>query len=60
MTSLYNHTFAASQTAARRKVGGKSELRRAVRRVTPGRGNPKDSGTENIPPASARSAGFGE
>src|SRR3954462_4249795 len=30
--------------------GGKSELRRAVRRVTPGRGNSKDSGTENIPP----------
>jgi len=34
--------------------GGKSELRRAVRRVTPGRGNPTDSGTENIPPAFAR------
>ncbi len=33
--------------------GGKSELRRAVRRVTPGRGNSKDSGTENIPPAFA-------
>jgi hypothetical protein len=30
--------------------GGKSELRRAVRRVTPGRGNPTESGTENIPP----------
>ena len=29
--------------------GGKSELRRAVRRVTPGRGNSKESGTENIP-----------
>ena len=29
---------------------GKSELRRAVRRVTPGQGNLKDSGTENIPP----------
>jgi len=38
------------------KAGGKSELRRAVRRVTPGRGNPKDSGTENIPPAFAPSA----
>jgi hypothetical protein len=39
-------------TEARRaeSKGGKSELRRAVRRVTPGRGNPKDSGTENIPP----------
>ena len=33
--------------------GGKSELRRAVRRVTPGRGNPTESGTENIPPAEA-------
>ncbi len=33
--------------------GGKSELRRAVRRVTPGRGNPKESGTENTPPAFA-------
>ena len=32
------------------KARGKSELRRAVRRVTPGRGNPKDSGTENIQP----------
>src|SRR5216117_257145 len=30
--------------------GGKSELRRAVRRVTPGQGNLKESGTENIPP----------
>ena len=54
MTSLYNRTFAASQTAARRKVGGKSELRRAVRRVTPGQGNLKESGTENIPLASDR------
>jgi len=50
-----NEIFAVSQTTADRstegaKVGGKSELRRAVRRVTPGRGNPKDSGTENIPP----------
>ena len=33
------------------KAGGKSELRRAVRRVTPGQGDLKDSGTENIPPA---------
>jgi hypothetical protein len=32
---------------------GKSELRRAVRRVIPGRGDPTDSGTENIPPAFA-------
>src|SRR5437773_5953324 len=44
---------AAGQTAASRKRGGKSELRRAVRRVTPGQGNLKDSGTENIPPAGA-------
>jgi len=35
------------------KAGGKSELRRAVRRVTPGQGNLKDSGTENIPLAFA-------
>jgi hypothetical protein len=35
------------------KARGKSELRRAVRRVTPGRGNPKDSGTENTQPAFA-------
>ena len=30
--------------------GGKSELRRAVRRVIPGQGDLKESGTENIPP----------
>ena len=36
------------------KVGGKSELRRAVRRVTPGQGDLKESGTENIPLASDR------
>jgi hypothetical protein len=29
------------------KAGGKSELRRAVRRVTPGQGDLKESGTEN-------------
>ena len=34
-------------------MGGKSELRRAVRRVTPGQGDLKDSGTENIPPVFA-------
>ena len=34
----------------RASARGKSELRRAVRRVTPGQGNLKDSGTENIPP----------
>ena len=32
------------------KAGGKSELHRAVRRVTPGQGNLTESGTENIPP----------
>ena len=37
-------------------AGGKSELRRAVRRVTPGRGNPTESGTENIPLGAARRA----
>jgi len=65
--ALYNPIFAVSQTAAapeRRKArrrGGKSELRRAVRRLTPGQGNLKDSGTENIPPALAgRQPGEGE
>src|SRR6187399_3116853 len=52
--------FAAGQTIAVRRNArckpgakverGKSELRRAVCRVTPGRGDPKESGTENIPP----------
>ena len=46
---------AADQTTARlaparAEARGKSELRRAVRRVTPGQGDLKDSGTENIPP----------
>src|SRR5262245_52549022 len=36
-----------SQTA---EAGGKSELHRTVRRVTPGQGNLTESGTENIPP----------
>src|SRR6266540_1054781 len=45
--------------ARRAEARGKSELRRAVRRVTPGQGNLTDSGTENIPPAFARSARFG-
>ncbi len=42
-------TAAAGQTIARfhTKARGKSELRRAVRRVTPGQGNLKESGTEN-------------
>ncbi len=39
---------------------GKSELRRAVRRVTPGQGDLKESGTENIPPTSWRVARHGE
>jgi len=38
---------------------GKSELRRAVRRVTPGQGNLKESGTENIPPNFALRASLG-
>ena len=45
-------------------VGGKSELRRVVRRVTPGRGNSKESGTENTPltgaPASPGQTSKGE
>jgi len=41
-------------------VRGKSELRRAVRRVTPGQGDLKDSGTENIPPFDSPSRGKGE
>src|SRR5437762_12359003 len=43
-----------AKRASAESRGGKSELRRAVRRVTPGQGNLKDSGTENIPPASRR------
>jgi hypothetical protein len=39
------------------KAGGKSELRRAVRRVTPGQGDLKESGTENTQPAFARKGG---
>jgi hypothetical protein len=43
---LYNQSFAVSQTTVRRRrkamAGGKSELRRAVRRVTPGQGDLKD------------------
>jgi len=47
--------IAASQTTAGAlRIRGKSELRRAVRRVTPGQGNLKDSGTENIPLSSCR------
>ena len=34
--------------------GGKSELRRAVRRLTTGQGDLKESGTENIPPSLRR------
>jgi len=51
-----NGKVAVRQTIARLRafgasVGGKSELHRAVRRVTPGQGNLTESGTENIPPA---------
>jgi hypothetical protein len=37
----------ARQPLAIVSARGKSELRRAVRRVTPGQGDLKDSGTEN-------------
>jgi hypothetical protein len=55
---------AADQTTVRlrtrcARARGKSELRRAVRRVTPGRGNSKESGTENIQLTSARPSGRG-
>src|SRR5205823_1845778 len=43
--------FARLRASAR----GKSELRRAVRRVTPGQGDLKDSGTENTQPFDSRS-----
>ena len=45
--------LAPSEARSAESRGGKSELRRAVRRVTPGQGDLKDSGTENIPPAFA-------
>src|SRR5439155_23866557 len=48
---------ALSEARSAESKGGKSELRRAVRRVTPGRGDPKDSGTENIPLRPAVKAG---
>src|SRR5439155_1541235 len=59
---MYNRSVAASQMIvsafARRGGGrGKSELRRAVRRVTPGQGNLKESGTENTQPTAGRKAG---
>src|SRR2546428_2875190 len=40
---------ARSEARSAESKGGKSELRRAVRRITPGQGDLKDSGTENIP-----------
>ena len=47
-----------SGLAAPKREGGRREespnSSRAVRRVIPGRGNSKDSGTENIPPALVR------
>jgi hypothetical protein len=46
--------LALAAPAERVEARGKSELRRAVRRVTPGRGNPKDSGTENTQLTSAQ------
>ncbi len=38
--------------------GGKSELHRAERRVTPGGGDPKESAAENIPPSFRLLAGL--
>src|SRR5215470_8784346 len=38
------------QVADKTSAGGKSELHRAMRRVTPGQGDLTESGTENIPP----------
>ena len=49
-TAAVGQTIVVRSSRKRAKEEGKSELRRAVRRVTPGRGNPKDSGTENTPP----------
>ena len=49
-------TTAASANRGRPRSSrgrGKSELRRTVRRVTPGQGDLTDSGTENIPPRAA-------
>ena len=50
MLVRHNGNAAERQVIAGREVRGKSELRRAVRRLTAGRGDPKESGTENIPP----------
>ena len=56
---IVRRSLAVAERRRQTKVGGKSELRRAVRRVTPGQGDLKESGTENIPPAFARFARFG-
>ena len=54
MTAVSPKLAEGPQGPTRAKAeGGKSELRRAVRRVTPGRGNSKDSGTENTQLTSA-------
>src|SRR6187549_4074829 len=42
-----SQTIAPSEARNAESRGGKSELHRAVRRVTPGQGNLTDSGTEN-------------
>ena len=39
-------------------TGGKSELRRAGCRVTPGGGDPEESATEKIPPACAKASAW--
>ena len=58
-TAAVGQMITAPKRCEARRRGGKSELRRAVRRVTPGQGNLKESGTENIPPAFARFACYG-
>src|SRR4051812_44276251 len=55
-TAAVNQMIVRLRLARRATAGGKSELRRAVRRVTPGQGNLKESGTENTPPAFALGA----
>ena len=54
MIALSEAVGTAKACAQAESKGGKSELRRTVRRVTPGQGDLKDSGTENIPLTDAR------
>ena len=50
VTAAVGQMITAPKRRKARTRGGKSELRRAVRRVTPGQGNLKESGTENTQP----------